>query len=1205
MKPAAIIRRTTDAFPALVTGLKAITRCERLSLALLDERRENALFIALDKPQVDLQQGSRLPVIATAAAADVLAGRAHLTPDLSLETHFPAEERLFAAGYRSRLNLPLRAGERVIGALNFAWRQTAGYDPAHLPLLTQIANAVALALEKDRLFDEARRRDAILGALATIGERLLAADDLSGVLPAVLARLGETTGVSRAFIFENHSEPSPLPLSLQPSPPTGSGGEVGGEGSVLLTDLRYEWTAPGQPSEMDDPRVHNMPYHASEFGRRRLETLGAGHVLHGLVRDFPEADRKVLGPRGVLAVVDVPIFSDGKWWGILGFDECARERVWSTAEIEALRSAAGALGAAFARQHSRQVEREQQALAEALRDTAAALNSTLKFEEVLDRILANVGRVVPHDAANIMLIEDGIARVVGCRGYAERGIEELVMAIRFRVADLPNLQHMVESGLPYAVPDTQAYEGWAELEETRWVRSYAGAPIRVKGEVIGFLNLDSAVPNFYTQALAERLAAFTDQAALAIENARLFEAERVGHGVTAALLDITQVAGSSLDLQHVLKVIAQRTAQACQAQRCTILMLDRAQQMLRPAMAQFADGHVERANWTRFKTSEPVALSDAPLLQALVRERAPMVWPDEKRGVTIPADWIQPYGVQKLLMVPLLGHDRVIGVLMLDLATADREFTPGQINLARAIGGQVASAIMNAESYATAEQRARESSTLARVGEALNRAMTAEETLQFVLAEAIKMVSRPEGSIILVERESEVLRMAANHGRSAEFVEAFNAQRLKPDLSTFAQSIGQGEMVEIADTTGDPRIAQLGIRNFPKQVTNVPLKTANGVLGVIVLNGLPHDDHARSFLRALADLAAAAIEKTHLLEESRRRAAQLEALRLASEQLTAQLELDVLLRHVLTILEKDFGYGATIFLVDSPTGELVWTVGTHPPGRAIQAKNLRLKIGEGISGRVAATGVPLLIQDTQAEPRYLADPSGPSRSAIAVPLKTGADTIGVLHVYRAAPHTLGYEDLRLLQTLGDQVAIALVNARLYAEVKQLAITDGLTGLPNHRHFFELADREFERARRYERPLSAIMVDIDHFKQVNDTYGHAVGNEVLRALAERCKGGPHSAGKLRDIDIMGRYGGDEFSIAVPENDLHSTQVLAERLQRYMADTPVPTQGGPLPITISLGLAERLEDCPDFHTMLNRADAAMYAARAGGRRNFLGW
>jgi len=175
------------------------------------------------------------------------------------------------------------------------------------------------------------------------------------------------------------------------------------------------------------------------------------------------------------------------------------------------------------RKQMEQCEKENRVLSEALRDTAAALNSTLKLEEVLERILTNVGRVVPHDAVNIMLLKEGVASITRCQGYTERGLDEALKSLRLPLADMPFLRRMAEIGAPVFVADTGADPDWRSIPETAWIHSYAGAPIRIKGEPVGFLNLDSAQANFYTALHAEGLRAFADQAAIAIENARLYE----------------------------------------------------------------------------------------------------------------------------------------------------------------------------------------------------------------------------------------------------------------------------------------------------------------------------------------------------------------------------------------------------------------------------------------------------------------------------------------------------------------------------------------------------------------------------------------------------------------------------------------------------------------------------------------------------------
>ncbi|MFW6182699.1 MAG: PAS domain S-box protein [Chloroflexota bacterium] len=176
------------------------------------------------------------------------------------------------------------------------------------------------------------------------------------------------------------------------------------------------------------------------------------------------------------------------------------------------------------RKQAEAAERQQRTLAEALRDTATVLNSTLDLDQVLERILDNVGRVVPHDGANIMLLEDGVASVVRCQGYyQEQGLTEKVLDLQFRVDDTLNFSKMTATGQPYVIGDTSQDPAWINMPATSWVRSYVGAPISRGEEVIGFINLDSNQPHFFSPLHAERLQAFADQVAIALQNAQLYQ----------------------------------------------------------------------------------------------------------------------------------------------------------------------------------------------------------------------------------------------------------------------------------------------------------------------------------------------------------------------------------------------------------------------------------------------------------------------------------------------------------------------------------------------------------------------------------------------------------------------------------------------------------------------------------------------------------
>jgi diguanylate cyclase (GGDEF)-like protein len=209
-----------------------------------------------------------------------------------------------------------------------------------------------------------------------------------------------------------------------------------------------------------------------------------------------------------------------------------------------------------------------------------------------------------------------------------------------------------------------------------------------------------------------------------------------------------------------------------------------------------------------------------------------------------------------------------------------------------------------------------------------------------------------------------------------------------------------------------------------------------------------------------------------------------------------------------------------------------------------------------------------------------------------VPLLRGDDFNGVLGVARHEKNKkFTNDDLRLLSVFAHQATIAIHNARLYEEVQVMAFTDGLTGINNRRRLFELAEMEFKRAVRYRRPLSFMLVDIDHFKSINDRYGHAAGDEVLRWFAMEA-----SSVIRQNIDVVGRFGGEEFAFLYPETELPSTLGAAERLRKHFLGAHVLCNEIEIPVSFSAGIAcVPLDQEIKLDLLIDRADKALYLAK----------
>ncbi|MEV4636771.1 diguanylate cyclase [Actinoplanes sp. NPDC049548] len=222
-------------------------------------------------------------------------------------------------------------------------------------------------------------------------------------------------------------------------------------------------------------------------------------------------------------------------------------------------------------------------------------------------------------------------------------------------------------------------------------------------------------------------------------------------------------------------------------------------------------------------------------------------------------------------------------------------------------------------------------------------------------------------------------------------------------------------------------------------------------------------------------------------------------------------------------------------------------------------------------------------------PGVVAELLGNPAAWLAVPLHGRDGLVAVL--FLGGDH---FDDghRQVVSTLAGQGMSAYDNAELFSRVERLATTDGLTGVANRRHAFQLGETLFGVARRSGRPLTAVMVDIDHFKGINDRYGHACGDDVIREVAARL------GAVIRSSDILGRYGGEEFLIILPEAGTGGAE-LAERMREAVAAEPVPTRDGPVPVTISVGLAGLAADDDTLDTLVARADHGLYLAKEGGR------
>ncbi|MEX2289781.1 MAG: diguanylate cyclase [Mycobacteriales bacterium] len=311
------------------------------------------------------------------------------------------------------------------------------------------------------------------------------------------------------------------------------------------------------------------------------------------------------------------------------------------------------------------------------------------------------------------------------------------------------------------------------------------------------------------------------------------------------------------------------------------------------------------------------------------------------------------------------------------------------------------------------------------------------------------------------------------------------------------------------------------------------------------------------------------------------------------DTLSGTHDLDRILTVVLdTAMSSTRAQAGAVFLLSADGTHLELAVGQGLEERGV-ACDLRLPVGAGVAGRVARSGEA--VRGWVAE-GLTPDPGEPAAQALlAVPLKSSANVIGVLTVYdRADGEAFEEADLVTLRTFTSQATVAVDNVLLHEEARRLSITDGLTGLANYRHFAVTIGREIERAARFGRPLGLLLLDLDHFKLVNDVHGHQRGDAVLVDLAARVRG------QVRDVDTLARYGGEEFVVLLPETDEEGAVQAAERIRAAVRRRPFGEPGEPpLEVSVSVGVAVFPAHGATSTMLLRRADEALYAAKRAGR------
>ena len=696
----------------------------------------------------------------------------------------------------------------------------------------------------------------------------------------------------------------------------------------------------------------------------------------------------------------------------------------------------------------------------------------------------------------------------------------------------------------------------------------------------------SARPSLVAPSLSEEV----DQAPDAAGSAPHADLESELAKRLDSVLGIAERLAATHDRQDLFRTIVDETKRALRVDYVTIRIL-RDERLHIAASAGLPEDVVAVL---------PVIESDEDRAREVLRTGRVSAWRDVRSGDRGHAGGKRG-GVEFAgdLIAPLTHHERVLGALSA-VTRKPRDWTDGDVAFLTTLATHAAIALANAELFEQTEARAAQLAVLQAASGRLSRATTFEAVGRAVVEETRGIIDYHNARVYLIEPPDAVVPIAFEGRVGAYETVDFDLLRCRLGEGFTGWVAQHGEPLLINDANSDPRGQTIaGTDDIDESMLVVPMLYDGVTVGVITLSKLGLDGFDTDDLRLLAilaDHAATAVETARLLTRSQELAGELRRLLDMSGELSESLDPRQVANLMAGHLARAMGVDeCAISYWDKVSGR-VESLGYYPPPKLDDLEPYFDVAGFPETLRVLERGVTTIIDadDPAADPAetVLLRRDG-NRILVMLPLVAKGQAIGLVELFSKTEMRWDAQHLELARTMANEAAMALENARLYEDARKRADRDPLTGFFNHRYLHERMGEEVVRSQRGKRPLSVLMLDLDDFKLVNDTFGHLFGDKVLTWVAELIRA------TLRLSDVPARYGGDEFAVILPDTDLDEARRAAERILAAFRDRPfVGESRGPVPIGASIGIATYPGDGRNATELIAAADRALYRVKRDG-------
>jgi len=956
-------------------------------------------------------------------------GEAILIPNLDENLEWRETPLLSAFRAKSLVCLPIKIDKRTVAAmLAVSPEPMPAFTDEDLQVYHQIARQTSVILQNISLLSETRRRLQEVNLLLDFSRQLrgLDADRIVSALLESARRALNSAHAGVVLIWDEHaSQLSPHAVS----------GYADNETMKRIVYHSGE-SLPGQVFDKKRPlRVDEV-----QFTRDYVFST-EGLLLY----------RQATGGRLPVSSLLIPIQSGDQSVGVLVLDNFNTPSAFTPEDETLVLSLSQQVGLSLQNVRLVQTTQERAAQLEALTDAATTLTASLQSDDLVISLLDQLEPVIPYDTATLWLREKDRLNVAAARGFPDT---ERRLGLTIAVEDSTLFKEMIRTGQGILVGDVRLDPRFPQLEAPRL--SWLGMPLISKNEVIGVLALEKWQSYFYTRESMQIGTTFASQAAVALENARLFEdsvsraAELDQRSQRLALLNrFSSALSGLLEEDKILQLTAQELMDALNAPLVSVVVFERGNVMWKQTLPQT-------------KTKLPQRLPDAPIFQRLQESLG--VFMTDAVGSEPDLAGLGGFlgeGTRSLLALPLVSSANLDALIFIHQKESLR-FSVTEVELARTLTNQASIALENARLYQSTLSTAERFSVLNQASYQVGANLDPEQVYVAVHQAAQRLMPVESFVISLLDEATDeiegVYLMDGN--------ERAPITRIPRDAGLSGRVITTGEplLLQGADTVDEMGGVIFGKPDTPLSILAVPMTLGGKTVGMLSAQTYQinvYSEEDLQILGTLANQAAVAIQNGRLFNETQRlvrefevrvieRTAQLQReqqntetlLRILTE-VSSSLDLDRALNRTLALLNDAIGAEqGTIMLLNAEDNLLHYRAGYGYLSDKVsgEGRSFKLKIGEGLAGWVVERREPALINDLFGDPRWVKTSvsSQEHRSAIAMPLLVAEDVIGALLVFHRKPDYFSAELLNMVKAIAGQVAVAINNAHLYELIRDQA-----------------------------------------------------------------------------------------------------------------------------------------------------------------------